>query len=217
MSPELSIKNIFSFEQPFEHNGAETFSVIINLLRGARYLCGNDLDTGEYKLNNLGFSLENNLYHSFSFSGILNYLILLEQIGTLVEPKVKSENTNEKAIKRALFYFSNLDKEERIILAQLRNSLAHRFSLATEKDAKYPHKFIISIEKSDKVIKKPLIKWDGDFSNKDEKYSTTIYSKNLIQLIESIFLSIQNLAQEEKLSLIVADGVEELFTRYAIK
>ncbi|REC40268.1 hypothetical protein [Chryseobacterium sp. 5_R23647] len=217
MSPELSIKNIFSFEQPFEHNGAQTFSVIINLLRGARYLCGADLDTGEYKLINLGFSVENNLYHSFSFSGILNYLILLEQIGTLVEPKIKSENTDEKAIKRALFYFSNLDKEERIILAQLRNCLAHRFSLSTEKDSKYPHKFILSIEESAEVIKKPMFKWDGDFSNKDENYSTTIYSKNLIQLIEDIFLNIQTLAQEEKLSLIVEDGVEELFTRYAIK
>lgn len=217
MSPELSLKNIFSFEQPFEHNGSETFSVIINLLRGARYLCGADLDTGEYKLMNLGFSVENNLYHSFSFSGILNYLILLEQIGTLVEPKVKNNDTDEQAIKRALFYFSDLDKEERIILAQLRNSLAHTFSLAAKKDSKYPHKFIISIEESEEIIKKPLFKWDGDFSNKDENYSTTIYSKNLIQLIESIFLNIQNLAQEEKLSLILADGVEELFTRYAIK
>lgn len=216
MKNEEVLKKIFNYNQPFQRDGVEVYSMIIYVLRSARYLSGVDLETAKFDISNTFKTLENDLYFSFQFSGILNYLILLEQIGSLVEPKDKIKSTNEKGIKRCLFYFSELDDEERTILYQLRNSLAHRFSLATEKNNN-PHKFAISIEDNDKVIEKSLVQWDGNYSNKNENASTTIYLRNLIILVESIFENIQEMAKKEKLNLVLEEGFEELFSRYTIK
>lgn len=54
-------------------------SVLILVRKTARFLIGNNLNTGENERLNINeFIFENNLYHSF-FSGIMGYFTLLDQ------------------------------------------------------------------------------------------------------------------------------------------
>ena len=55
-------------------------SVLILVRRTARFLIGNNLETGENKRLNINeFIFENNLYHSF-FSGIMGYFTFIKPI-----------------------------------------------------------------------------------------------------------------------------------------
>ena len=219
MTDEEVLKCFLSKNQPFKKEGEDVYSMIICLLRSARHLSGVDLETGEFNISNTFDSMEKGLYFSFQFSGMLNYLMLLEQIGNLIEPKIIDKKTDEKGIKRALFFFApKVNKDDRIAIYQLRNSLAHNFALATENN-KHPHKFVISIESSSEIISrnKSGIKWDGDFAKKSEDVSTTVYLLNLIQLVEGIFSKVKIMAEEGKLNFNRKIGKDELFARYAIR
>ena len=195
------------------------FSTIILLLRSSRKLFGCDLKTGIYNKNELNEeNYENETYQSFQFTGLINYLILLEQFGSIFKPKNQLKIKEKNGIFCSLKYYSSLSIDQIETIRSLRNSLAHKFGLATEKkqNKKPPRKFIISIEHNPEIVKLPKIDWAGVFTDKSQQSSTTIHIINLITLIESIYQQMVTDNNSNNLALILEDGIPELETRYTI-
>jgi len=71
-------------------------SVLILVRKTARFLIGNNLNTGKNERLNINeFIFENNLYHSF-FSGIMGYFTLLDQLGCIFFEKQPIRNVLKK-------------------------------------------------------------------------------------------------------------------------
>jgi len=212
------ITRLLDINQPMSDNPVR-FSTIVLLIKGARKLSGCNIITGKYEMNEINEESFSDLtYHSFQYTGLINYLILLEQLGGIFKPinKDKIEQTN--GIFCSLKYFTNLEENKIKAIKALRNSLAHKFGLATEKSPgiKPPMKFIISIERNNEVIKLPNEDWNGDFTDKTLETSTTIYLIDLIELVEKVFFKIIKEHQDNNLELILKDGINELMTRFTI-
>lgn len=81
----------------------------------------------------------------FQFTGLINYLILLEQFGSIFIPKNQVKIKEKNGIFCSLKYYSKLSDEQINAIKSLRNSLTHKFGLATEKkpSQKPPRKFIL--------------------------------------------------------------------------
>ena len=136
-------------------------SVLILVRRTARFLIGNNLETGENKRLNINeFIFENNLYHSF-FSGIMGYFTLLDQLGCIFYKKQPIRNVLKK--------YSGIPKKEQEALVGLRNCLAHNYGLANKF-----HNFSLvdNIENEKRVVELPKVKkTQGDYSSKEEYYT----------------------------------------------
>lgn len=191
-------------------------SLLILLLRGARSLSGRDVETGKYigsEFNEPNFI--NGTYQSLQFTGIINYLILLEQIGSIFEPKNKEAIKRKNEICLALTYFSRLRGKEKEILAiyNLRNSLVHKFGLATcSKDDSF--KFMFSQQRNSNVVE--LGVWNGDFSNKSDTTLTTIFIHDLADLIEDVYNEICAAWEVDKLKMKYSEKMDEFFSRFTI-
>jgi len=213
------MSKLLDINQPMT-NAPVRFSNIALLLKGARKLFGCDINTGRYEkleLNEENFN--SGTYHSFQFSGLINYLIFLEQIGSVFKPKGASPRANSNGITDALNYFSPLNDQRKIRgIVSLRNSLVHKFGLATEKNPKNKpaRKFILSIERNKDIISDPSTDWDGVFSDKTGTTSTTVFIIDLIELIEAVYLKIKEELDNGNLELALQDGVSELKARYTI-
>jgi hypothetical protein len=198
------------------------FSTIALLLKSGRKLFGCDLVSGEYKRNEINIeNFANQTYLSLRLSGLINYLIFLEQIGSIFKPKNQTKTfTQTNGIFCSLKYFSTLsDDDDRIkAIKSLRNSLTHKFGLATEKNPtdKPPRKFIISIERNSEIITLPNKDWDGTFSDKSDNTSTTIFIIDLVILIESVYQKIVEANKADELEMVLSDGIEELKARFTI-
>lgn len=191
-------------------------------LRTARFLLGCDLETGKYKQENLNEEIfvEKKLYISNILSGLANYLIFLETIGTIFKPKSEPINNKENGIHKALSYFSNdLDENQIVAIRTLRNSLAHNFSLAIKSntnDNRFTQKFILLHDDSiDEIIKLPTSRWGGDYSDKTNEKYTIINIKKLICLIEDIYTKVLLYSTENKLECMLKSK-DELNTKYSI-
>lgn len=215
------ITKLLDINQPMNDTELR-FSTIMLLLRGARKLFGCDLDSGEYLMKEI--TEENILdgtYHSFQFSSIVNYLIFLEQIGSIFKPKNQDNlPPGYNGIARALIYFSDFSQSDGRIqaLRALRNSLTHKFGLATEANPQMrpPHKFIFNMEQNKKVIVLPLQPWNGDFSDRSEDSSTTIFLINLVELVEDIYQKVLNELRDNNLEPKHGLEIGELMARYTI-
>lgn len=166
MTNQEFITKLLDINQPMEEMPTR-FSTIALLLRGARKLTGCDLNSGKYEMNEL-FNKENFLdqtYHSFQLSGLINYLIFLDQIGSTFKPKDKSPIRITNGVFCALKYFSTVDDPKIQTIRALRNSLAHQFGLATKEDPdlKPPRKFSLSTKRNADIIILPTKEWDGTF------------------------------------------------------
>ena len=84
------IQNILKMETEGERK--YTFMLC---LRSARNLVGSNLETGKYENNNI-YNIEKGLYHSHMFTGLINYLIFLEIMGTIFKPKGRREEKQKK-------------------------------------------------------------------------------------------------------------------------
>jgi len=158
MNEKETIKNFLSIEQPMPLLMSHT-STIALLLKGARKMFGCNLNTGKYeRLEFTKERFEDETLHSFQFSGLINYLIFLEQIGGAFKPKDKPTCGKTNGIFRCLYYFSDMSNETKInAIVTLRNSLTHRFGLATEKKLKnsVPRKFTLSSERNSQIVELP--------------------------------------------------------------
>ena len=191
-------------------------------LRTARFLLGCDLETGEYKKENLNEEIfVKKLYISNIFSGLANYLIFLETIGTIFKPKSKPINNKENGIHKALLYFSEdlVDKKQIIAIRTLRNSLAHNFSLAIKSntnDNRFTQKFILLHDDSiGEIIKLPTKIWSEDYSDKTNEKYTIINIKKLICLIEAIYAKVLLYSTKGELDCML-ESKDELNTKYSI-
>ncbi len=218
MTDKNFIAKLLDINQPMDENPTR-FSTIALLLIGGRKLSGCNLDTGEYENNELNSENFVNLtYHSFQFSGLINYLIFLEQIGSIFKPKNLPEINQTNGIFCSLRYFSSLSDDKIKAIKSLRNSLTHKFGLATENNPKEqpPRKFIISVERNVEIVKLPDIEWDGIFADKSTNTSTTIFIIDLITLIENIYRNILEKSEVDNLEIMLKDGMNELKTRFTI-
>lgn len=211
------ISKLLDVNQPITNTPVRLSSITL-LLKGARKLFGCDIVTGKYEmleLNEENFNLVT--YHSFQFSGLINYLIFLEQIGSIFKPKGSPTSSKSNGINNALNYFSILNDQGKINgIVSLRNSLVHRFGLATEKNPKTKpaRKFTLSIERNKDIISDPTTDWKGDFTDKTDSSSTTVYMIDLVELIEAVYSKIKEEYDKGNLELIL--GLDELKARYTI-
>ncbi|HEY5370510.1 MAG TPA: hypothetical protein VIJ75_16115 [Hanamia sp.] len=219
MTDQEFLARLLDLNQPMTETPTR-FSTIALLLRGGRKLFGCDLASGEYERNELNIeNFENQTYHSFQFSGLINYLIFLEQVGSIFKPKNSIRINKTNGIFCSLKYFSSLSDENKInSIKALRNSLTHKFGLATERNPKEkpPRKFLISIERDSEIVKLPNKNWDGEFSDKSDNTSTTIFIIDLIILIERVYQKIVEANKADKLEIVLNDGMEELKARFTI-
>lgn len=218
MTDQEFITKLLDINQPMFESPTR-FSTIVLLLRGARKLFGCDLVSGEYTRNELNIeNFTNQTYHSFQFSGLINYLIFLEQIGSIFKPKNQPKIRQTNGIFCSLKYFSSLGDNKIKAIKSLRNSLTHKFGLATEKNPKdgSPRKFIISIERNEEIVRLPEIEWNGAFADKSDTTSTTVFIIDLVTLIEKIYQKVIQNANEGDLEILLADGINELKARFTI-
>ena len=180
-------------------------SVLILVRKTARFLIGNNLNTGENEHLNINeFIFENNLYHSF-FSGIMGYFTLLDQLGCIFFEKQPIHNVLKK--------YSGIPKKEQEVLVGLRNCLAHNYGLANEYynfllvDNNENERRVVELAKTKKI--------QGDYSNKDDYY-TSIYIHNFSSLVEDIFHKIKEDFSNNKLKPFIKN-VSELKARFTIK
>ncbi len=192
-------------------------STVKMLLVNARELSGRDLKTGKYESKDLkddDYDFENNLHLSKRFSGLMQYLIFLELIGSVFQKK--TIHSNENGIKRALDMFSDkILKEDFDAVAGLRHSLVHKFSLCTENKGINSFCYTLIWDKEDFIINKPKEDWNGEFSSKTENHLTEICVENLIDHIEEIYAKLFSELKNGNLS--VTPEIEELKSRYTIK
>lgn len=180
-------------------------SVLILVRKTARFLIGNNLNTGENEHLNINeFIFENNLYHSF-FSGIMGYFTLLDQLGCIFFEKQPIRNVLKK--------YSGIPKKEQEALVGLRNCLAHNYGLANKYhnfslvDNNENERRVVELAKTKKI--------QGDYSNKDDYY-TSIYIHNFTSLVEDIFRKIKEDFSNNNLEPSITN-VSELRARFTIK
>ena len=180
-------------------------SVLILVRKTARFLIGNNLNTGEHERLNINeFIFENNLYHSF-FSGIMGYFTLLDQLGCIFYAKQPIRNVLKK--------YSGIPKKEQEALVGLRNCLAHNYGLANKY---YNFSLVDNNENERRVVELAKTKKiQGDYSNKDDYY-TSIYIHNFTSLVENIFHKIKEDFSNNKLKPVIKN-VSELRARFTIK
>jgi hypothetical protein len=218
MTDKEYFKKLLDIKQPMSEK-PNRFSTIVLLIKSARKLFGCDLETGTYKMSELNEeNFINGTYQSFQFTGLINYLILLEQLGSIFKPKDQIKLIQTNGIFCSLKYYSNLSDDKIQAIKSLRNSLTHKFGLATEKKPNIgkPRKFIISIENNPEIINLPKDNWDGNFNDKSDNTSTIIYAIELVKIIESIYQKIIEDNNSENLELVLEDGIPELNSRYTI-
>lgn len=180
-------------------------SVLILVRKTARFLIGNNLNTGENERLNINeFIFENNLYHSF-FSGIMGYFTLLDQLGCIFFEKQPIRNVLKK--------YSGIPKKEQEALVGLRNCLAHNYGLANKY---YNFSLVDNNENERRVVELAKTKKiQGDYSNKDDYY-TSIYIHNFTSLVEDIFRKIKEDFSNNNLEPSITN-VSELRARFTIK
>lgn len=214
------IEKFIDINQPMSEN-PNRFSTLGILLRGARDLSGRNPSDGTYDMNEFSVkNFENRTIHSNLFTGLINYLIFLEQLGSIFK-KNGSVSQRTNGILLALEDFSPLPLSEEKIFAikTLRNCLTHGYGLATKKesrsqDIKSIHKFTISIERNSEIVKLPLETWNEDFSNKGEELNTTIYILDLIDLFEKLYSKLKEEIENDNVTLKIC--MNELKARFTI-
>ncbi|MFZ5552303.1 MAG: hypothetical protein ACOZCO_04240 [Bacteroidota bacterium] len=184
-------------------------------LKEARFLSGRDIETGEFNMK----KFEN---CPAKWSGIIIYLIILDQIGSIVIRKGEKEIQNK--IQQTLQSFSDLNDKERDAIVALRNSLAHDFNLSNvpykkEKNEFQFHRFIL-----DANINKPAIAlpdndeyWKGSYFEEPTTYShTEINIIKLAEIFENIFKKVVECIENDNYTIVNNMPELELKGRYDI-
>lgn len=150
------------------------------------------------------------------FTALFLYLNILEQIGLLFCKDTSEKNNTIKALKK---FDSQINREERTAIKNLRNSLAHNFGLVNynSKTNKPTHKYTIDMgDEREKVIELPTKEWDGNYADKSKETSCIIYIYPLMKHIHSIFKKAKAQYLNNELSFAI-DNIEEIKSRFTIK
>ena len=200
------IKQLLGIEK-FENQRISTIYLSLN---SARFLTKNNLLVTEYSNNELEDALtEKAMNYEFLFSGLLNYLIFIEQIGGLFNLSI------DLVVKH---FFSNRFSDEQLnSLKQFRHSFAHRFSLATENKGDNSRKFMLNHQSP--VNEKPIVeanpKWDGNYDTKSDETDTVINVKSFINFCEEFYNKVVSENEKGNLQLTIQEN--EIMAKYTIK
>lgn len=183
-------------------------------LRDARLITGRDIASGECQHYILMNSKKEHL-KPYSPIGLLNYLILLEMIGKIFKRTGNADGP--KGIKSALKDFSNLDEKEINSINDLRNALAHSYSLTNipnkEKHIQNSrHLFAFHITGDFPLIQYPDTIWNGSYNQTESR--TWIQINKLFNTIETIIEYISKNLGNEQIELRME--MDELKARYFI-
>lgn len=208
---KVFIKKLLSIDGEFEED-THRISCFSLALKGARYNMGWVDLKGEFRYDLS--AVKEGLYKSKMFTGITLYLIILEQMGTILK---KSKSSFQNGIKITLESFAvpALSKAEIDAIARLRHSLAHNFGLASKdkQNSNSDLKFCIGFGINDELIKLPNQKWKGDYSDKSDETLTKVGIYGFANLAEGIITycleEIENDNVELQLSL---DEIKARFT-----
>lgn len=215
MNQEITLKDILNPSKEF-YEKTNRLSTINLLVKSSRKLSGFNLKTGSYEKSEYNeINFKEGIFLPFQFTGLINYLILLEQLGSAFKPKNTNSFKKTNGIYRSLKYYSDLDDYSINCIINLRNSLVHKFSLSTETKKDNFH-FILSSDRNINIVKKPILDWDGNYSNKNPNTYVTIFQIDLIFLIESIYSKILGNLENDNLELTLDKGMDELISRFTI-
>lgn len=178
------------------------------VLDGARYNTGRNMETGEANNSQMRCNIfmrdidSSQFEDSIMLSGLIDYLILLDLIGSIF--KVKNKIDEQKTeIGRALESFSSADPGTIDAIHELRNTLAHRFALATEGKPK-GRKFTVYYKDNEFPIVNEK-KWQGNYSDKSEDTSTKVYLPSLCDMIEEVVVRLNSKSDNNELELRMTD------------
>lgn len=194
------------------------FSCLKISLHDARLISGSNLETGQFNYNIL--ESNNHFLSPYSFICVINYLLVLEIIGSVFN--LKSTKTNKKNnIFRALHQFSTLPNQDIDIIISLRNSLAHNYGLVniplnSKENKTKRHKFSLLNTEDAKLIQYPATPWDGDFKNKSDDVYTKIGVHKLINLVEEVYSNVISSIENKKINIALIGGIDELNARFTI-
>lgn len=179
-------------------------SCFMAAIRDARGSTGRVLDTGA-KLpgGNHGCWL-----------GALGYMALLDQVGSCIKPKDKSENGND--IKKSLKYFSDLRDPEIEAIFALRCAFAHNYSHVNVNIQRQDRQHVFTLHQSDMapLVELPRVPWGGAFDAVNANNLTVVNLEAFGDLVESIHTSACEHATQDNLEITLAGGVDELLVRY---
>jgi hypothetical protein len=149
---------------------------------------------------------------------IMSLMSILDQLGICYNNTAKSEPRFGNGIKRALYYFGDINEDDKIIkvLYALRNGLLHNISLVSknpnDERENYYFRYNSNIEG---VFESAEIAWTGDFSHLDmDKNVTLISTKNLQGLVNKCLATARQLNIENKLQIRLSGQLRELFYCY---
>lgn len=172
---------------PIKKDGIIIKSPYIACLQDAREATGRNIDTGEK---------DRNKRHA-SWLGALAYMVFVDHIGNKFESTDEIKNERIKNINhdsdfiKALINFSEINDDEAIALYALRCSFAHDyFLLNTNTKEQLNHHFSVTAGENGKIVKLPIIRWDGNVGSRSEENKTIINLELFGDLAETMHKSI---------------------------
>lgn len=146
------------------------------------------------------------------FSGLLIYLICLEQIGVIF---CEGKDKIDAAINTFYGDAINLDKKQVEAIRNLRNALAHSFGLINICQNLPRNKFLISFDENPKKMVELPQSTYSRFDDKEDKSETVIYAFSVISMVEQIMSELVKRFRAGVLEM-KAD-FEMVLARYTIK
>src|SRR5690606_19913858 len=156
-------------------------------IKNARELSGRDIITGKknkcLNTESLERQIINNTFDGNKFLALVSYLIIIDLIGNIFKLKNKSEIKDN--FKHTLKHFNtNIDEEQIKSLKNLRNSLAHKFSLGNETEI-----FILDYTENlnNNIVERSQEIYHSNIraTPKSEKNMTSINFENICELVEN--------------------------------
>ncbi len=185
---------------------AAEFSAFRAALRDAREATRRDLSNGQ--------RLPGPVSQHAMWLGAVGYLLLLDQIGTTVQPAT-GPCGGDNAILEALACFApHLTSDEANALYALRCALAHDYALANVKRGRpdRTHHFVLSPVGD--LIELPAIPWDGDWATMTGSNATRVNVVELGNEVERVVSRVLALFLAGQLDTPLA--ADELNTRYIL-
>lgn len=195
------------------------YSCLVMALNDARKITGRNTKTGIKESDII--LLNDELFLPNSFLGLIQYLIILDMLGTIFKTGFTTQKTNK--IHKALKQYSTLNDSDIDVIISLRNSLAHNYGLinipnSTNDYSTKLHKFTIINDLSAQLIEYPTEIWNTvDYSNKKEESSTKIGYMKLCDLVESVYINLKSSFDHGLTELNLNGGIEELKSRFTIR
>lgn len=186
------------------------FSSLYKGLVDCRSATNRNLVTGERLPNN----------EHDSWVGALGYLSLLDLIGTCLTRKGLAQESLGKITPfiHALETFGGLTRQEISALYSLRCGFAHDFSLYNVHPTKpeLTHYFHLRVDTDAPLVLPAKKPWDGDYKRTSLECATVIGLTRIGDLVEDIYLNLQQLAKSRDLEIRLLGGAKELNDRYGV-